>query len=588
MKRNGIKMFLCSSEGIIVLVLEIVLAGSGSFALYAQSLFIENITSYLSNEKIFSLCISFVLLIISFFLPLLSIYSNYLRNKIDNKMNKEWDTNMTELVSRIPYENYEHSEIYNKLKQITDENLIVLEYGFLLSFLSTFISFFAYSIIFLNTSVMLLIAFLFMSPLVGYISSQLAEKEYRKSYALNDDRRLIQYKSSIMRDRDYAKEIRVFDAGDYLLNEWKEKQKMLDIKILRVRLKHGLLSALISKSEYLVAAINLIIILFLYINNSISLGMFVAISGQVFSIRILSNVQSVMASYRKLKEYRSTFSDVASIISKYESEKNCLCNKCLEQKRGFTISLKNVSFKYPNSEEVVLKNINLNFKSNERVAIVGENGVGKTTLIKIILGLYFPTEGEVYINGVNTKNISIEERCNIFSVVFQDFAKFCLTIDENLLLDEENDVINKDIFNLDKIERHLNNGKKTIIGKDYAEGVDLSGGEWQRIAIARAFQKEKKVLIFDEPTAALDPIAEVKLYETINMINKQKNNILIYITHRLGLTRNVNRIIVLEDGSIVEDGTFNELISLKGHYYKLFQSQKALYDWRNINEKKKN
>lgn len=380
----------------------------------------------------------------------------------------------------------------------------------------------------------------------------------------------------------------MFDAGEPLLNEWKTKQKKLDTKILRIRLKHGLLSALISKSEYLVATINLIILLAAYINNVITLGLFIAISGQVFNIRILSKLQRFISSRGKLKEFRSTYADVISITSEADRKKKQSSNMDLCKKNKAYISLENVSFKYPDSEEFVLKNVNLSLAKNEKIAIVGENGAGKTTLIKIILGLYLPTEGEVSINGCSSQNISNEERSNIFSVVFQDFSKFSLTVDENLLLNNSVETQNKDVFGLDKIEEHLRKGKDTVVGKDYGDGVDLSGGEWQRIAIARAFQKEKEVLIFDEPTASLDPVAEVELYKTIDKINENKDNIMIYITHRLGLTRNVDRIIVLENGMIVEDGKFNELLSLKGYYYRLYQSQKALYDWRTLNEQKEN
>lgn len=584
MKRKGIKIFFSTSEGKYITLLEIVLAISGSFSIYAQSLFIENITSYLSGTKTSSFFYASVLLVVSFLLPLSDVFLDFLKGKINNRMDIEWNTDVTELISRIPYENYEHTEIYNKLKQVTDNNLFVLEYGFFLTLLSTFISIFSYFIVLLRASITLVFAFLFISPLVGYFSSRLAQKEYRKSYDLNSDRRIIQYKSSVLRSREYAKEIRVFEAGEPLLDEWKTEQKKLDTKILRIRMKHGLLSALISKSEYLVVAINLTILLFAYINNVIPLGLFIAISGQVFNIRILSKVQSFASSYKRLKEFRGTYSDVESIISEYDKNENQLCDMDSHKNNKTCISFKNVSFKYPNSEEFVLKNVNLHIANNEKIAIVGGNGAGKTTLIKIMLGLYFPTEGEVYINGRNSRNIDNEERSNIFSVVFQDFSKFCLTIDENLSLNDCGKAKNKEAFGLDKIEQHLSKGRDSIVGKDYGDGVDLSGGEWQRIAIARAFQKEKEVLIFDEPTASLDPVAEVELYKTIDKINENKDNIMIYITHRLGLTRNVDRIIVLENGVIVEDGKFDELISLKGYYYRLFQSQKSLYDRRTLNE----
>lgn len=187
-----------------------------------------------------------------------------------------------------------------------------------------------------------------------------------------------------------------------------------------------------------------------------------------------------------------------------------------------------------------------------------------------------------------TQKILIMKKEAIFFCCVSGFSKFSLTIDENLSLNDCGEAKNKEAFGLDKIEQHLSNGRDNIVGKDYGDGVDLSGGEWQRIAIARAFQKEKEVLIFDEPTASLDPVAEVELYKTIDKINENKDNIMIYITHRLGLTRNVDRIIVLENGVIVEDGKFDELMSLKGYYYRLFQSQKSLYDRRTLNERKKN
>ena len=221
------------------------LALSGSFSIYAQSLFIENITSYLSGTKTDSLFFASVLLVVSFLLPLSDLFLDFLKGRINNRMDIEWNTDVTELISRIPYENYEHTEIYNKLMQVKDNNLFVLEYGFFLTLLSAFISIFSYFIVLLRASVALVFAFLFISPLVGYFSSRLAQKEYRKSYDLNFYRRIIQYKSSVLRSREYAKEIRVFDAGDPLLNEWKTEQKKLDTKILRIRMKHGLLSALI-------------------------------------------------------------------------------------------------------------------------------------------------------------------------------------------------------------------------------------------------------------------------------------------------------------------------------------------------------
>ncbi len=591
MKCNGIKMLLVAKEGKFILLLECILAVTGSLSIYAQSLFMENITLHITERTKFDFDFSSFLLILSFLLPLSSLFLNYLKNKFNGDIDKKWDVHVSELISEIPYEAYEDANMHNKIKQITDVNLFVLEYGLFLSVITTCINIFSYFIVLLNASVILAISFLIASPLVGYLSSKLAAKEYSKTFDLNNERRVVQYKSSILRTRDYAKEIRLFGSGGYLLSQWKNEQKSLDAKILKIRLKHGLLSALISKSEYFIATINLIVLLIVYINEKISLGTFLAISGQVFNIRVLSKIQGFAYTYGKLKEYKRTYSDLnASIFSKSENEKR-YTKPVLNQSDNFNILLKNVSFKYPNSNELILKNINLYFEDNQKIAIVGSNGAGKTTLIKIILGLYRPTEGDVYVNGKNTKDMTNDDRSSLFSVVFQDFSKFCLTLNENLTLRDsvsDNQIYVKDFFDLSKIDDNIGDEKNAILGKEYGEGVDLSGGEWQRIAIARAFQKNSKVLLLDEPTASLDPIAEVKLYDTIDKINIKKENICIYITHRLGLTRDVDRIIVLEDGCIIEDGSFEKLMALEGYYYRFFQSQKTLYDWSSCNEKKEN
>ena len=209
------------SEGKWAVLLEIMLALSGAFSIYAQALFIENITAYLSGKKAVSLFLAFVLFAVSFLLPLSEFFLDFLKSKINNRMDTEWDTEVSGLISRLPYENYERSEIYNKIKQIRDNNLFTLEYMFCLMSLSTIISILSYFIILLRASAILVFAFLLVSPAVGYFSSKLAQKEYRKNYDLNSDRRVMIYKSSVLRSREYAKEIRVFDAGEPLLNEWK-------------------------------------------------------------------------------------------------------------------------------------------------------------------------------------------------------------------------------------------------------------------------------------------------------------------------------------------------------------------------------
>lgn len=257
-----------------------------------------------------------------------------------------------------------------------------------------------------------------------------------------------------------------------------------------------------------------------------------------------------------------------------------------ELKYGFfnNISLNNVSYKYPNSEEYAIKDINLEIKKGDIISILGYNGSGKTTTSKILLGLFNPTIGDVYLNGVNYKEINQTDLSMYFGVGFQEYAKYELTVKENIgfgKIDEleNNELINDAIkkTNLQNIINSLPNGLDTYLGKKYdKEGQDLSGGQWQRVILARAYMGNPEILVLDEPTAAIDPIEEER------MLNEFKENLegktAILISHRIAFARLASKIIIMNEGKIIESGTHNELLNKKGYYYELFTSQHNLYN----------
>lgn len=288
---------------------------------------------------------------------------------------------------------------------------------------------------------------------------------------------------------------------------------------------------------------------------------------------------------------------VVNLVYSYSQIERC-CNECQayrnyietedvsQQGNEFTdktvasIVFDNVSFRYPSAEKDTLKNINLTFKKGENIAIVGENGAGKTTLVKLLCGLYAPTDGKITVNSKDAALISKESYFNLFSAIFQDYYFLPMTIAQNISAEIEYDKEKlycafEKAGILDKINT-LENKENTLMDKEvYKNAVDFSGGEKQKLLLAKAIYKNAPVLILDEPTAALDPIAENELYLKYNALTKDKLSF--FISHRLSSTRFCDRILFVSDGKIAEQGTHDELMALKGAYYRMYQMQSYYY-----------
>ncbi len=249
--------------------------------------------------------------------------------------------------------------------------------------------------------------------------------------------------------------------------------------------------------------------------------------------------------------------------------------------RDYEVEFCNVSFRYLGSEEYALKNVNIKFRIGERLAIVGRNGSGKTTFIKLLCRLYDPTEGEILLNGINIRKYNYLEYMSVFSVVFQDFKLFAFPLGQN--------VAAKSSYDKERVENSLQkagfgerlsdmpDGLETYLYKEFSEkGVDISGGEAQKIALARSLYKDSPFIILDEPTAALDPVAEADIYTRFNEVAEDKT--VIYISHRLSSCQFCDEIAVFENGEIVQKGSHKELVEDKnGKYYELWQAQAQYY-----------
>jgi len=246
------------------------------------------------------------------------------------------------------------------------------------------------------------------------------------------------------------------------------------------------------------------------------------------------------------------------------------------------IEFKNISFRYPNTKRYILKNFNLSIRTGEKIAFVGENGAGKTTLIKLLLRFYDVTDGEIVVNGINIKHLNLEKWYALIGVLFQEFIKYQFTFKENVYFGNKKEVNNLDLLKeaikksgADEFVKDLPSKYDQTVGKMFKEGVDLSGGQWQKLALARTFFKNAPILILDEPTSAIDAKAEYEIFQRVQELQKDKT--VIIISHRFSTVRNADRILVLDGGRIIEEGNHEILMKKKGLYAELFNIQAQGY-----------
>ena len=371
-------------------------------------------------------------------------------------------------------------------------------------------------------------------------------------------------------------EIKIYGLKDHFLDKAKIIQNEIVDKYKKPIIKQTLISSAVS--------IILPIIIFFSVRdfatgifgNKHSVGDFTfflntlyTFVGQISSLLVNMGVvyenNLYVEDYFKLQDIDNKISDIRS------SYKNI--------KDPGRIVFDNVSFKYPGSNDYALKNISLTIKKGEDVAIVGHNGAGKTTLIKLLFRFHDPTSGNILVDGKNLKKLSLNEWYKKLSVLFQDFAKYNLSISENIKLGDvtKNKSVEKFINQVRGEE--LLRGKKgveQILGSWFEDGEEISVGQWQKIAIARALYRNAPILILDEPTSNIDPQAEYEIFNNLKSVYKNKN--LIFISHRFSTVRMADRIYVLDRGSLIEQGSHKELLSEKGTYYKYFNIQKKGYD----------
>lgn len=414
----------------------------------------------------------------------------------------------------------------------------------------------------------------------------------RIHYASSPKRREVEYWSSLLSGRESAAEVRLFGLADFLIARWKNLYREYVDSVARGRkeaLKVWSVSLVVQEIVHLGGVFSL---LFFALNGRIGLGALVAfIYGLERLRRSAETFTWTGAQIIETLAYVANLRDFLILPGEREgSAKESGVSTISTQLSTVEVRFEGVTFCYPGSSSPAIVDVNLTLRANESVALVGPNGAGKSTLVRLLLGLYLPTKGRITVNGIDFREIPTEEWRRRVAAVFQDFARYPTSIAENIAYGDTQLVSSLGIESLadhprvhraarkarvDSFVQQLPSGYRTLLGKEFDGAVDLSGGQWQRLALARVFLRDARIIVLDEPTASLDPKAEVEIYR--QFADAAKDRTAIFVSHRLGSARLADRIIVLDRGRVVEEGTHESLLNSSGPYSRMFRMQAAWY-----------
>lgn len=425
-----------------------------------------------------------------------------------------------------------------------------------------------------------LIILLVLSIIPSFINEvRFSQQQYSLARSWTAERRELDYLRFIGANDKTAKEIKLFGLTNFVVNRFKNlatKYFNLNKSLIIKRSSYGFLFNLLGSISYYAAYV---FIIYRVLSGVITLGELTFLSGS-FN-RLMKSLQDFFSKFTRISEsslYLKDYFDFIDISIVSNTIEDVSLPKVIQN--GF--EFKNVFFAYPESENQILKDVSFSIKAGEKIAFVGQNGAGKTTLTKLLLRFYEPTSGEILLDGININRYNKREYQAYFGVLFQDFFRYEFTVKENIAIGKIDEIENQaqiekaaQLSLANEVVAALPLGYEQQLGKRFVKGQELSGGQWQKIALARAYMKNAEVMILDEPTSALDAKAESEVFE--RFINLIKNKTSVIISHRFSTVRQADRILVLEQGSILESGTHEELMQNNKLYAHLFTLQAEGY-----------
>lgn len=500
-----------------------------------------------------------------------------------NELQKSFGMYLYRNLATCDYENIESPQFYN-LKQKA-QNYIGGQWGefgkqldLIFLFIGNFVTLLSVIYILMYLSPIVIVCFVVIFVFNNYISSH-----YKKrSLQLQMDEmpsviRRKKYYEDLTKDVTYAKEIRINRLSEWILKQYRRYMDRFQVttsKIYRCDVKAKLWLCL---SELLKLVVTYGYLIYATANKDLSAGMFTMLFSAITTFHV--TVNQMITESMGISRYKAYFEAFKEYVNPPKMGE--WGSKAVDLSNGCKIEFCDVSFHYPGQESNVINHFSATIDANTKVALVGKNGAGKSTLIKLMLGLYSKYDGTIKLNGTDIKEYNREQYQKVFSTIFQDYMLYALTLKENICFDNQeiSDVALIEILEKIGFSKKLSTMKQELNTQIYKlfdeNGVELSGGEGQKIAIARAISKDAPICIMDEPTAALDPKAEYELYRRFNEIVEERT--VIYISHRLASAKYCDKIIVMDNGAVLEEGSHAELLKIGGEYFQMYQTQSQMY-----------
>lgn len=506
---------------------------------------------------------------------------DYSDTLLANRYTHHVSVRVMEQAARLDLTTYEDPVFYDRLErarvQATDRLGMIQQMGRLIQQVITTLTFSA-ALAWASPWLILLLALGVLPSFLG--ETHYAFLGYAKNFRQTPAKRQMDYLRQVAGSREGAKEVKLFGLNKFFTARFQALADGIykeDVALSRSKLIVGGLLGVIGTLGYYGAYVYVI---WRTLGGAYDIGQFTFLTAAIQQAS--SNLQQVFSTASGIADQALFLTDLLAFFEMeptVQSKPDALPIP-VPIRRGF--EFRNVSFRYPETERMVLKNFSLTLALGERIALIGENGQGKTTVVKLITRLYDPTEGQILLDGVDLRDYSIEDLHRQIGVIFQDFMRFEMTARENIQVGRidqphsQADIESAAQKSLaDTVVKKLARGYDQILGRRFEGGVELSGGEWQKMALARAYLRDAQLLILDEPTAALDARSELEVFERFAELTEGKMALL--ISHRFSTVRMADRIVVLSGGRLIEEGNHQELMSRGGVYAEMFEMQAASY-----------
>jgi ATP-binding cassette subfamily B protein len=506
---------------------------------------------------------------------------DYLDSLLSDKYTRYVSIEVMRHAAELDLAAYEDPLFYDRLErarvQATDRLGMIQSVGRLLQQIVTTLSL-SISIVYFSPWLLLLLVAGVVPAFLG--ESHFAFLEYAKNFRQTPVRRNLDYLRILGGSKEAAKELKLFGLGRFLTQRFTDLSDDIyreNVELSGRKLRAGALLTVLGTLGYYGAYAWVI---WRTVKGELSIGTLYFLSGAI--LQASNNIQQIFSTASSIADQALFLTDLLAFFEMQPTIRSKA--RALPAPRPIVrgFEFRNVSFTYPGTTRLVLDRFSFSLRPGERVALIGENGEGKTTIVKLLTRLYDPTEGEIYLDGVDLRDYNIEDLYREIGVIFQDFMRYEMTAHENIAVGRIDDLHDSErIFSAarkslaDEVIARLPGGYEQMLGRRFHEGVDISGGEWQRLALARAYLRDAQVLILDEPTAALDARSEYEVFARFAELTAGKMTL--FISHRFSTVRMADRIVLLKNGRIAEDGSHRQLMALGGRYAEMFEMQAASY-----------